>query len=441
MMNCDPNGPLMIYISKMVKTNDKGRFYAFGRVFSGTARSGQMVRIMGPNYTPGKTKDLFLKTIQRTVLMMGNKVEPVSEVPCGNTIGLVGVDKYLAKQGTISDYDEAHNIKAMKFSVSPVVRVSVRPQNVNDLPKLVEGLRSLAKADTLVQCYTEETGEHIVAGCGELHLEVCLKELRLEHAQIPIIVDEPVVTYKETVTSLSSQICMSKSQNRHNRIYAVAEPLGEEFCAAIDEKVITAKDDQKELQKILHEKFSWDLNDTKKIWAFCTDETGPNVLVDQTKAVQYMNEIKDSMTTSFYVTTSGGALAQEGLRGVRFNIIDAHLISDAIHRGGGQILPASRRVYYASQLTASPRFIEPLYLCEIQTPMAIVGSIYSLISQRRGIVISEEPVLGTPLTVVKSYLPVAESFGFTQTLREATQGKAFPQCVFDHWQTIESDPF
>jgi elongation factor 2 len=97
MVNCDPNGPLMIYISKMVKTSDKGRFYAFGRVFSGTARSGQKVRIMGPNYRPGKTTDLFVKNIQRTVLMMGSKVEPMTEVPCGNTIGLVGVDQYLSK--------------------------------------------------------------------------------------------------------------------------------------------------------------------------------------------------------------------------------------------------------------------------------------------------------------------------------------------------------
>jgi elongation factor 2 len=193
----------MIYISKMVK-NDKGRFYAFGRVFSGTAKTGQKVRIMGANYKPGKTTELFIKNIQRTVLMMGSKVEPVAEVPCGNTIGLVGVDQYLTKQGTISDCEEAYTIKAMKFSVSPVVRVSVRPKNVNDLPKLIEGLKSLAKADSLVQCFTEETGEHIVAGCGELHLEVCLKELEKEHAQIPIIVDEPVVTYKETVSTPST---------------------------------------------------------------------------------------------------------------------------------------------------------------------------------------------------------------------------------------------
>lgn len=150
MKNCDPNGPLMIYISKMVKSSDKGRFYAFGRVFSGTARAGQKVRIMGPNYVPGKTNDLFVKSIQRTVLMMANKVESVTEVPCGNTIGLVGVDNYLVKSGTISDFDEAHNIRPMKYSVSPVVRIAVKAKNPQDLPKLIQGLQSLAKADSLI---------------------------------------------------------------------------------------------------------------------------------------------------------------------------------------------------------------------------------------------------------------------------------------------------
>ena len=127
MKNCDPNGPLMVYISKMVKTSEKGRFYAFGRVFSGTIKSGQKVRIMGPNYVPGKKTDLYIKNVQRAVLMMGSKVEAVEEVPCGNTVGLVGIDKYLIKSGTLSDCEDAHNIKQMKYSVSPVVRVAVKP--------------------------------------------------------------------------------------------------------------------------------------------------------------------------------------------------------------------------------------------------------------------------------------------------------------------------
>ena len=139
MKNCDPNGPLMMYISKMVPTSDKGRFYAFGRVFSGKIATGQKTRIMGPNYIPGKKDDLYEKSIQRTILMMGRYIEAIDDVPCGNICGLVGVDQFLVKTGTITTFKEAHNMKVMKFSVSPVVRVAVEPKNAADLPKLIEG--------------------------------------------------------------------------------------------------------------------------------------------------------------------------------------------------------------------------------------------------------------------------------------------------------------
>jgi elongation factor 2 len=139
MKNCDPEGPLMMYISKMVPTSDKGRFYAFGRVFAGKIATGLKVRIMGPNYVPGKKEDLYEKSIQRTILMMGRYVEAIEDVPCGNICGLVGVDQFLVKTGTISTFKDAHNLKVMKFSVSPVVRVAVEAKNPADLPKLVEG--------------------------------------------------------------------------------------------------------------------------------------------------------------------------------------------------------------------------------------------------------------------------------------------------------------
>jgi elongation factor 2 len=132
--NCDKNGPLMIFISKMIPTNDKGRFYAFGRVFSGTVATGQKVRIMGPNYKKGSKTDLNIKNIQRTVIMMAGKVEAIPDVPCGNTVGLVGIDQYLVKQGTISDHEDACCIRVMKYSVSPVVRVAVEVKNASDLP-------------------------------------------------------------------------------------------------------------------------------------------------------------------------------------------------------------------------------------------------------------------------------------------------------------------
>merc|ERR1712195_240492 len=227
-------GALMVFISKMIPTNDKGRFFAFGRVFGGTAATGQKVRIMGPNYKIGSKIDLNCKNIQRTVLMMGGKAEAVPDVPCGNTVALVGIDQYLLKQGTITDCDLAHNIRVMKYSVSPVVRVAVEVKNASDLPKLVEGLRKLSKSDPLVLVMTEESGEHVIAGCGELHIEICLKDLEEEFAKCPIKKGNPVVSYKETVLEESSQQCLSNSprllrtvRSKPSRMSRPAEPSSE----------------------------------------------------------------------------------------------------------------------------------------------------------------------------------------------------------------------
>ena len=438
--NCDPDGKLMIFISKMVPTNESGRFFAFGRVFSGTVQTGQRVRIMGPNYQPGKKTDLNVKNIQRTVLMMAGKIEAIPDVPCGNTVGLVGVDAYLVKQGTISDCEEAHCIRAMKFSVSPVVRVAVEVKNASDLPKLVEGLRKLSKSDPLVVCTTEESGEHVIAGCGELHVEICLKDLEEDYAKVPLKKGNPVVQYKETVTEESDRDCLAKSANKHNRIYMKACPLGDDLSTAIEEEKIAPRQDPKERKKELVEKHEWDPNDAMKIWCFGPEQTGPNLLVDTTKQCQFLNEIQDSMGASFEMATKEGVLCDESLRGCRFNILDVSLHADAIHRGGGQVTPAARRVMFAAEMTAKPRFQEPIFLVEIQCPDDAVGGIYNCLSQRRGMVIGEEQIAGTPLVMIKAYLPVAESFGFTQALRAATSGRAFPQCVFDHWEELGGDP-
>jgi len=440
MKNCDPEAPLMMYISKMVPTSDKGRFYAFGRVFSGKIATGQKARIMGPNYIPGKKEDLYEKTIQRTILMMGGKVEAIENVPAGNICGLVGVDQFLVKTGTITTCKEAHNMKVMKFSVSPVVRVAVEPRNPADLPKLVEGLKRLSKSDPMVQCMIEESGEHIIAGAGELHLEICLKDLEEDHAQIPLKKSDPVVSYRETVSEESNQMCLSKSPNKHNRLFMKAVPMPDGLAEAIDKGDVNPRDDFKIRGRYLADNYDYDITEARKIWCFGPDTNGPNLLMDCTKGVQYLNEIKDSVVAGFQWASKEGVLCDENLRGVRFNIYDVTLHTDAIHRGGGQIIPTARRVLYACLLTAEPRLMEPVYLVEIQCPESAVGGIYGVLNRRRGHVFEEAQTPGTPMFVVKAYLPVNESFGFTADLRSNTGGQAFPQCVFDHWQVMPGDP-
>nr|BAJ93702.1 predicted protein [Hordeum vulgare subsp. vulgare] len=438
---CNPNGPLVLYISKMVPTSDKGRFFAFGRVFSGTVSSGQKVRILGTNYEVGKKDDLHVKPIQRIVIMMGRKTEQVESVPVGNTCALVGVDQFISKTGTITTDETSHPLISMKFSVSPVVRVAVEPKNPADIPKLVEGLKRLSRSDPLVQCSIEESGEHIVAGAGELHLEICIKDLVEEYmGGAEIKVSEPVVSFRETVTAESSETALSKSPNKHNRLYVVAKPLQEAETKDMEEGRCKAREDPKNRAKVLADEYGWDVTEARKIWSFGPNTDGPNVLVDCTKGVAYLAEIKDSMVAAHQWVTKEGVLTNENMRGIRFNLLDVTLHTDAIHRGGGQIIPTARRVFYAAQLLSKPRLMEPIFLVDITAPQAVIGGIYAVMNKRRGTIIEEVQRFGTPLTNVRCHLPVAESFGFTADLRANTGGQAFPQCVFDHWRINEEDP-
>merc|ERR1711968_148511 len=360
MVKCDPKGPLMVYISKMVPTADNSRFVAFGRVFSGTIKAGQKARIMGPNYIPGKKEDLYVKGIQRVMLMMAGKTEAVDDVPCGNTVGVVGIDQFILKSGTISDNEVAHNIKVMKYSVSPVVQQSVRPKNPADLPKLVEGLKRLSKSDPIVKGY-------------------------------------PVVSFRETVTEESDRMCLSKSPNKHNRLYMRAQPLGEELSLAIDNGVISSTQDAKTRGRALADDYGWDVNFARKIWCFGPDTTGPNVFVDNTVGVQYLNEIKDHVVSAFQWASKEGPLAEEPMRGIRYNLYDVTMHADAIHRGAGQIMPTARRCMYACCLTAQPSLMEPVFLVNITAPEQALGGIYSCLNKKRGHVFAEDNRPGTPI--------------------------------------------
>jgi len=440
---CDPKGPLMMYVSKMVPTSEKGRFYAFGRVFSGTIGTGQNVRIMGPDFELGKKTDLYLKKIQRTVLMMGRYIEQLVDCPCGNILGLVGVDAYLLKAGTISTYEQAHPFVTMKYSVSPVVRVAVECCNASDLPKLMEGLKRLAKSDPLVLCFTAPTGEHVIAGAGELHLEICLKDLKEDFMKgANINISDPVVSFSETVTGSSSSDVIAKSPNKHNRIYLRATALSQELTKCIDSKEITMEQEMKGRARRMADEFGWDVTEARKIWTFgCPPESMANVLCDTTKAVQYLSEIKDSCVGAFIQASACGVICEESMRGIRFNLMDVTMHADAIHRGAGQIMPPMKRAMYAAQINSEPAILEPMFLCDITVPQSALNGVYTTLNQRRGIVEGQEDRPGTPLCKVKAFVPVLESFGFTGFLRQNTGGQAFPQMIFSHWQPVNGNPF
>jgi elongation factor 2 len=390
--DCDPSGPVMIFISKMVPTSDKGRFYAMGRVFSGTVRAGMKVRIQGSDYVPGGKTDLTVKGIQRTVLMMGRSVETLEDCPAGNIVGLVGVDQYIVKTATLTTSDSAHNFKVMKFSVSPVVQVAVKPAHGADLPKLVDGLKMLSKADSMVHISMSEGGEHLVSGVGELHLEVVLKDLQEDFARCSLVVSNPIVNYRETVTTVSSKLALAKSTNKHNRIYLQVEPLDEILCSALESGKVDAQMDFKTRNTVLSEEYGWNLEEAKKIMTI----SGSCIFVDRTSSLPNLHQVKDLLITSFAQAITSGINSSEPLRGCKFSLVDANFHSDSAHRGGNQLMPMVRRAVAGACLLAEPGLVEPIYKVEISCGSDSLGGVHKVLNQRRGKIVSEDMVVGTP---------------------------------------------
>jgi len=446
MMECSTEGAVMFCASKMTPTGSAGRFYAVGRVFSGMVNTDKY-HVRQPEYDPEDPETSAYSQdarVQSLLLQLGKEALPIMNCPAGNICLLGGVDAVFTKTATITNKKSANNFNRLKFNVSAVLRIAIRPADAKQLPKLVEGLRRLAKSDLLVTTKSEPTGDHIVSGCGEEHLKVLLKDLKQEHACIEFTQGTPTVPYKETITTESPKPALSKSPNKHNRLYMIATPMDEECVKAMEEGRIFPTQEAKKRARILIDEFEWDKTDTQKIWGFGPadiDTGGANVIVDQTKGIQYLNEIKESVNSGLLWASRDGPLAEENMRGCRFNLMDVKLHADSIHRGMGQIQPTSKRVLYGAVLTADARFMEPIYRVVIACPEDVVAGVRQAIPAHRGEVQFEEEVDNKMM--VTAFVPISETLGnnsFTKTLQTKSSGKAFSQFYFDHWKLIPNNP-
>jgi elongation factor 2 len=432
--NCDPSAPLMIYVTKMIFTSDQ-QLFGLGRVFSGVVRNGQKVRIMGTNYEPGKNDDLFVKPIH-TLFFCLRYYEPVDyEIPCGNIIGLAGLRNYLIKSGTLTDENavDACPLKTMKLSTSPVMRVTIEPTNAAELHRLTSALTTLCKCDPIAHAvFDENMGKHVLSGSGESHLEHCLKELQDDLHYTTLNISEPFVCYKETVTTVS-KTC----DTEFNQLHMSAEPLDDGLVCDIEKGRISSTDNSTIIRNKIVKRYKWD--EAQNIWSFGPNENGPNVLVDCTNNSENLNGIKDHIKHVFQWDSKEGALCNENLRGVRFNITD---FVRHTHRGTPYNIQAFRRCFQKAQLLAEPRLMEPIYFVEIVTQEITLGAIYSLLNQKRGTIIATDQRIASTSCTIKCYLPVSESMGFEAMLYSATQGQACcSQCVFDHWDVMIGSPY
>ncbi|EPS35566.1 hypothetical protein H072_11056 [Dactylellina haptotyla CBS 200.50] len=432
--DCNSEAGLVVYVSRMVSAADSKQFYALGRVFAGVLKPGMDVRIQGPSYIPGRKDDLFIKNIQETVQLMGAGTQVISTgIPAGNIVGITGIDQFLVNSGTLTTYETAHNIRTIKKSSTPIVSISVEPKDPSNLPDLVDGLKRLSRSDPGASTEVTWDGQHIVAGISEMHLNGHLKELQDDLSDIDLNISDPFIQYRETVTIATATNALSKSPNKHNRLYLRAAPLTDDLIFAIESGNMNFRASDKTRESTLVKNHGWSVAEAKKVWAFGPDDDGPNILVDTTVGVPRLLEIKDGVKRGFQWATKEGPICEEPIRGVRFNLVDATMMADAIHRGTGQILPTTRRVTYASVLMSKPALLEPIYLVEIQGPQNIMIHVSDSLTEKGGRVISQEQQIRTTLFNIKGYLPVRNSFGFAKELSTITGRQEFPEFTLDHW--------
>ncbi|KAL2216394.1 U5 small nuclear ribonucleoprotein component [Thermoascus aurantiacus ATCC 26904] len=449
MASCDQDGPLVIHVTKLFSTADAARFNAFGRIMSGTARPGQQVRVLGEGYTVDDEEDMVIATISDTWIAETRYNIPTSGVPAGNWVLLGGVDNSIVKTATLvplklEDDEDAYIFKPIRHMTESVFKVAVEPVNPSELPKMLEGLRKINKSYPLISTKVEESGEHVVLGTGELYMDCVLHDLRRLYAEMEIKVSDPVTRFCETVVETSAIMCYSITPNKKNKITMIAEPLDDGIAEDIESGRVSIKDPIRKVAQFFEEKYDWDKLAARSIWAFGPDETGPNILQDDTLPSQVdkklLGTVRDSITQGFSWGTREGPLCEEPIRNTKFRLTDVSLADQAIYRGGGQIIPTARRAVYSSFLMASPRLMEPIYSCAMIGPADAVASIYTVLSRRRGHVLSDGPIAGTPLYAVRGLIPVIDSFGFETDLRIHTQGQATVSLVFDKWSVVPGDP-
>jgi len=407
MIECNENGPLAVMITKIILDPHAGEV-AVGRVYSGKITRGQEVYVVG---MPNRNR------VQQVNVMVGDSRIPVEYVSAGNIVAATGVRDAIAGS-TIADESEIEPFERIVHISEPVVTVAVEAKNTKDLPKLVEVLKSVSKADPSIQIQiNQETGENLMSGMGELHLEITEYRIIHDH-KVDIVTSEPIVVYRETIAKKSPQKFEGKSPNKHNRFYIESEPLPENIVTAIYNNEIpqNVKKYKKEVAKILQD-LGMDKVAAKGVFGI----QGLNIITDVTKGIQHLFETRELIKEAFIEVMKSGPTANEPCQAILVKLVDAKLHEDAIHRGPAQVIPAVRNAIYGSITISQPTILEPFQKVFISTPQELMGDASRELNQRRAEVKDMETA-GDSVNI-DARAPVAEMFGFASAIRSATGGR------------------
>lgn len=437
--NCNPDGPLIFYVTKLVPVQRTWGFYAFGRVLSGRLRAGAAVQVLGHGG----------QHVRKVALLMARKEMSVTEVPAGSLAAAVGLDGAQLKTATVVEpsLSRARPLRGIRHSVSPVVRSAVQLVAPSEQPQLVKALQWLQRSDPLVQCEIVN-GQCVIAAGGELHLELCIRSLQERMEGPPgassgsskgLKVARPAVAHQETVRA-EGPSCLAKSPAKLNRVWMAAGPMDHGLADALERgEIPTGHSEADTIQRVraLVETWGWSRDEARSVWAV----RGSNILVDFTKGIQYLDDARPHITSAFEQVVSAGPVCGEPLRGVVFRLTDAKLHGDKHHRGPAELLPAASRALKAAMLRdeAQPGLFEPVFRCTISTVADAAGVVRGEMPRRRGSVEDEQHTDGGRV-VLDGLLPVATSFGLADALRAQTGGRAFASCSFDSWRMMAGNP-
>jgi elongation factor 2 len=405
MLKTDPDGPLAVMVTDVSIDKHAGEI-ATGRVYGGTLEKGSEIFMVGSH---GKART------QQVGVYFGPERVNTDKVPAGNIVAITGARNAVAGE-TICDMDRKIDaFEGLEHISEPVVTVAVEAKNTKDLPKLIEVLRQVGKEDPTVKMQiNEETGEHLVAGMGELHLEIIA--YRINEKGVEIETSEPIVVYRETIAGTAGPV-EGKSPNKHNRFYIEIEPLDEPvYQAIVDGEIKEGRVKGKELIPKFQE-YGLPKEQARKVW----DVYDKSIFVNMTRGIQYLDEIKELLLEGFESAMDDGPIAKERVMGIKIKLMDAKIHEDAVHRGPAQVLPAIRKAVYGAIMMAEPALLEPIQKVFINTPQDYMGSATREIQNRRGQILDmgQEGDMST----VESKVPVAEMFGFAGDIRSATEGR------------------
>src|SRR3990172_1951172 len=420
MINVDKNGKVALMITDITTDPHAGEV-ASGRLFSGTIERGKELFISGmPNSNRTQSVGLF----------MGPERIEVDKVPAGNIVAVTGLADAIVGSTASSEKDMTP-FETIRHVSEPVMTVAVEAKNMKDLPKLVEVLRQVAKEDpTLKVNINQETGEHLLAGMGELHLEVVAHRIQRDK-HVDITTSKPLVVYRETVLTHAGPV-EGKSPNHHNRFYIEVEPLAPAVIELIKSNQISMKMPEVERRDILM-KAGMSKEEAKGI----TEIYETNIFIDMTKGIQYLNETMELILEGFEEVMKAGPMSREPVMGVMAKLVDAKLHEDSIHRGPAQVIPASRQAIQAAMLIAGATLLEPFQKVFIHVPQEQMGGAMREMQGRRGIILDMKSEGDT--AIIESKAPVAQLFGFSGDIRSATEGRALWSTEFIGFEPIPSN--